>query len=148
MYTLLHCKNCIVCIKTAFFEQHSDVLDRSTVAAEILEDACHGSGDVHQAQEKMMQEMQSLNIQAKVCQFDKQNSGKPLFVIMWQYLQMITEVLQYIRAVRTGNWHLHIQSTEKFIKYFFAHDMLNYARMMQVYLSDIEKLRLRGGHLC
>ena len=53
--------------QAAFFEQHSDVLDRLTVAAEILEDACHGSGDVHQAQEKMMQEMQSLNIQAKMC---------------------------------------------------------------------------------
>ena len=53
---------------------------------------------------------------------------------------MITEVLQYIRAVRTGNWHLHLQSTETFIKYFFAHDMLNYARMMPVYLSGMEKL--------
>ena len=54
---------------------------------------------------------------------------------------MITEVLQYIRAVRTGNWHLHLQSTETFIKYFFAHAMLNYARMMPVYLSDMEKLK-------
>ena len=76
-----------------------------------------------------------------MCQFDNQNCGKPLFVIMRQYLQMITEVLQYIRAVRTGNWHLHLQSTETFIKYFFAHDMLNYARMMPVYLSDMEKLK-------
>ena len=57
---------------------------------------------------------------------------------MQQYLQMITEVLQYIRAVRTGNWHLHLQSMETFIKYFFAHDMLNYARMMPVYLSDMK----------
>ena len=72
-----------------------------------------------------------------MCQFDKQNSGKPLFVIMWQYLQMITEVLQYIRSVRTGNWHLHVQSTETFL----AHDMLNYARMRPVYLSDMEKLK-------
>ena len=52
------------------FEQHSDVVDRLTAAAEILKDACHESGDVHQAQEKMMQKMQSLNIQAKMCQFD------------------------------------------------------------------------------
>ena len=49
-----------------FFEQHSDVVDRLTAAAEILKDACHGSGDMHQAQEKMMQEMPSLKIQAKM----------------------------------------------------------------------------------
>ena len=127
--------------QVAFFEQHSDVLVRLTVAAEILEDACHGSADVHQAEEKMMQEMQSLNIQAKMCQFENQNCGKPLFVIMRQCLQMIIEVLQYIRVVRTGNWHLHRQSTETFIKYFFAHDMLEYTRMMPVYLSDEEKLK-------
>ena len=53
-----------------FFEKYSDVVDRLTAAAEILKDACHGSGDVHQAQEKMMQEMQSLNIQAKMHQFE------------------------------------------------------------------------------
>ena len=54
-----------------FFEQHSDVVDRLTAAAEILKDACHGSGDMHQALEKMMQEMQSRNIQAKMRQFDE-----------------------------------------------------------------------------
>ena len=30
-----------------FFEQHSDVVDRLTATAEILKDACHGSGDVY-----------------------------------------------------------------------------------------------------
>ena len=57
--------------RETFFEQHSDIVDRLTAAAEIRKDACHGSGDVHQAQEKMMQEMQSLNIQAKMRQFDE-----------------------------------------------------------------------------
>ena len=71
MHTLLHRQKLHSLYQVAFFEQHSDVLDRLTAAAEILEDACHGSGNVHQAQEKMMQEMQSLNIQAKMCQFDK-----------------------------------------------------------------------------
>ena len=56
---------------------------------------------------------------------------------MQQYIQMITEVLQYIRGVRTRNWFLHLQSMETFIKYF-AHDMSNYARMMPVYLSDMK----------
>ena len=49
MHTLLHRKKLHSLYQVAFFEQHSDVLDRLTVAAEILEDACHGSGDVHQA---------------------------------------------------------------------------------------------------
>ena len=96
----------------------------------------------------MMQEMQSLNTQAKMRQFDEYNSDKPLFLIMRQYMQMITEVLQYIRRVRTRNWHLHLQSMETFIKYFFAHDMLNHTRMMPVYLSDMEVERLKVNWLC
>ena len=53
-------------------------------------------------------------------------------------MQMITEVLQYIREVRTRNWHKHLQSMETFTTYFFAPYMLNYARMMPVYLSDMK----------
>ena len=47
------------------------------------------------------------------------------------------ETLQFIRAVRTGDWKLHLQSLQDFTKYFFAHDCLNYARMIPLYLAEI-----------
>lgn len=49
-------------------------------------------------------------------------------------------MMAFIRAVRTGDWVLHLQALEAFTQYFFAHDMLNYARMIPVYLSEMCKL--------
>lgn len=35
---------------------------------------------------------------------------------------------------------IHLVSLEKFMPYFFAHDLQNYARMTPVYLSDMHNL--------
>ena len=55
-------------------------------------------------------------------------------------MPMVLEMLMYIRAVRTGDWKFHLESTEVFVKYFFAHDKLNYARLTPVYLGDMKAL--------
>ena len=49
-------------------------------------------------------------------------------------------MLVYIRAVRTGNWALHLSALERFVSYFFALDKLNYARMIPIYLAEIPQL--------
>ena len=41
----------------------------------------------------------------------------------------------FIRAVRTGDWSLHLITLEMFTKYFFAH-----ARMIAVYLAEMSSL--------
>ena len=40
-------------------------------------------------------------------QFDVAN-GQPLQVVMLQYMQMIMEMLMFIRYVKTGDWNLHV----------------------------------------
>lgn len=47
----------------------------------------------------------------------------------------------FIMSVRRADWELHILATKGFTKYFFAHDKLNYARMIPVYLSDMASLK-------
>ena len=43
-----------------------------------------------------------------------------------------------------GNWQLHLGATECFVKYFFAHDKLNYARLIPMYLGDMKSLAWVG----
>lgn len=47
----------------------------------------------------------------------------------------------FTRAVRTANWNLHLQSLEIFRRHFFAHDRLNYARMIPLYLAEMKSLK-------
>ena len=52
------------------------------------------------------------------------------------------EMMAFIRAVCTGDWDLHLKTLEVFTKYFFAHDLLWYARMIPLYLAEIDKLEV------
>ena len=63
--------------------------------------------------------------------FDTEHEKNLIFTVTRQYMKMV--MLQFIRAVRTADWKLHLQSLQVFTKYFFAHDHLNYARMIPLY---------------
>ena len=56
-------------------------------------------------------------------------------------MAMFMEMMTFIRAVRTGDWDLHLEATQLFLKYFFAHDMLDYTCMILVYLAEMEMVK-------
>ena len=57
-----------------------------------------------------------------------------------QYLEQIESLLQFISACRSGDWEGYLASLKNQIKYFFAYDQLNYARLMPVYLVQMNAL--------
>ena len=78
----------------------------------------------------------------KMAAFDVSKRNQPLFCVVLQYMEMILDMLLFVKAVRTGDWNLHLLSLEKFTKYFFAHDHLNCARMIQLYLAEMNSLQI------
>ena len=54
---------------------------------------------------------------------------------------MFEYLLLFIRATRQQIWELHLASLHELVKYFFAFDMLNYARLTPVYLAEILSLK-------
>jgi hypothetical protein len=76
----------------------------------------------------------------KMAEFDATRDKHPMFKVMRQYMRMVMQMLQFIRAVRTGDWKLHLQALQIFTKYFFAHDFYNYARMIPLYLAEMDSL--------
>jgi len=53
-------------------------------------------------------------------------------------MAMVMEMMAFIRAVRNGDWDLHLEALQSFVKYFFASDKLNYARIIPVYLAEMK----------
>lgn len=51
-------------------------------------------------------------------------------------------ILVLIKAIRTGNFILYIESLEKLIPWFFALDHIHYARWLSVHLMDMKQLYL------
>lgn len=92
----------------------------------------------------LIKAIELLRIIEKMTTFDAAHEKKPMFKVMRKYLCMVMDILTFIRAVRTGNWKLHLEALEVFTKYFFAHDRLNYARMIPMYLADMASLEIRS----
>ena len=57
-----------------------------------------------------------------------------------QYLNQVESLLHLISSCRSGDWEGYLSSLEDFTKYFFAHDLLNYARLMPVHLAQMNAL--------
>ena len=74
-------------------------------------------------------------------EYDNKNKEIPLFVVTCHYTRMVMVMLSFIKAVRTGDWQLHLLSLELFIKYLFAHDKINYVGMIAVYLAEMTALK-------
>jgi len=56
---------------------------------------------------------------------------------MRNYIKQFETILQFVRSTRQRDILLHMQSLESLIKYFFAHDHLNYAHLLPLYLSTM-----------
>ena len=75
--------------------------------------------------------------------FKSENQERSNLFAFWdEYCSMVTTLLQFLKAERTGNWKLHLFSTAAMLPQFFAMDRQNYARYLPVYLADMQKLEL------
>ena len=103
----------------AFLSQHAGhCKERLTQLTRQLEDAC-SRGEKRKIQEKhkeMVEAVESMEIMERMAEFDRQHINNPMFKVFHQYMCMVLEMMMFIRAVRTANWNLHLQSLEKFAR--------------------------------
>ena len=70
---------------------------------------------------------------------NEQEAGE-LAQFLDQYLEQIESLLQLISAFRQGDWEGYLAALENQIKYFFTHDLLNYARLMPLHIAQMNAL--------
>lgn len=127
----------------AFFSgQDPEIVKEIEECAKQLGKACDTGSkeEVERASARMLEVLESLDVIEKMKIFEEDNSQVPEFRVFRYYMRMIMEMLLFIRAVRTGDWRLHLTSLQMFTKYFFAHDRINYARMIPLYLAEMQML--------
>ena len=126
----------------AFLEQESQIHEKLVNVANELADACKKGtkNEVKNAHAKMVEAMHSLHVSGRMEAFDAAHEKTPEFNVFCHYMRMVMEMMLFITAVRSGDWHLHLTVLKLFTKYFFAHDRLNYARMIPLYLAEMQVL--------
>ena len=112
------------------------------LSREVIEAFREGKKEkIERAHQFFISGISSSKVFEKMLEFDTANYGNPLFVVMRHYnVHDNGNVCLNIRSVQSGNWKLHLITLEQFTKYFFAHDRLNYSRMIPLYLAEMASL--------
>ena len=100
----------------SFFQFDKECYEAIFQAAKELKEACTQGKkeDISNKKTRMIDTISSLNVLEKKAAFNKSNENRPIFKVILQYMRMVTEMLTFIRAVRTGDWELHLQTLAKF----------------------------------
>ena len=95
-----------------FFVRHPAVCTIFEKSANQLSDACKKGDeqDITAKREELAQTITSTELAAKMEQFDADNEDSPLFKFARGYIAMVMEMMTFIRAVRTGDWDLHLEA--------------------------------------
>ena len=64
------------------------------------------------------------------------------FIYWWNYLNMVSRLLSFIRAQQQGLWGLHLETFCEMLPYFHRYDHINYARWGCVHLAQMNQLPL------
>lgn len=70
----------------------------------------------------------------------EQKSRSKMFDLWNEYISMVMNLLQLIKAEWMGNWSLHFAATSEMVPHFYAHYRLNYSWWLPVYLADMAQL--------
>lgn len=124
-------------------QQDPQIVTQLEECAKQLGRACKKGNrkEVAEANKKMEESITSLDIIRKMEALEDERCQIPEFQVFRSYRWMIMEMMLCTRAVRTGDWELHLKSLQLFTKYFFAHDRINYARMIPLYLAEMQALQ-------
>ncbi|XP_071812536.1 uncharacterized protein [Apostichopus japonicus] len=77
---------------------------------------------------------------ARYGDFIKEGKNNATFAFWCSYLEMIGNILLFIRATREGDWKLHLATVRVLLPWMFAYDRTNYSRYLPVYWLEMNKL--------
>jgi hypothetical protein len=80
-------------------------------------------------------------IQRKIIQFRLSRSNCRTANLWFQYMDMISILRDFIKAERTGNWRLHIESLKDMLPYFAAAGHNLYVKSACIYIQQMECLK-------
>ena len=92
----------------------------------------HANEELTQAAEVLVAQMQL---------FDSASPDDSQVLKFWNiYLRTAQTLLSLIRAEKSGNWSLDIESLTSMLPMFYAYDRVNYSRWLPIYICDMVDL--------
>ena len=56
------------------------------------------------------------------------------------FIEVVPILLDFIKSTRNGDWHAHLQASERMLNWYFAYNPINYSRHFTYYWAIQQKL--------
>ena len=81
------------------------------------------------------------DVRQKILDAKSSSSNSRTGKLWLQYLEMIEILRTFIKAERTGDWNLHLQTVQAMLPYFAASGYSLYTKSARIYLQEMSKLK-------
>lgn len=128
-----------------------DLLDELHEADAMLDELLKGDISVEKACDNVLIDQ----IKSRIDNFRESHKSFRTSQLWFQYMDMIYILRRFIKAERTGNWELHLQTVKDMLPYLAASGHNMYVKSSRVYLQQMDNLKtthpevlafLQSGH--
>ena len=122
-------------------EERAYLQESSLLLREAYQEDINGNTEAERNLRDILQNtltmMESRDMTKKMEQFQLSANKIQRFIL--NYMKQFETTLLFIRSTRQRDVRLHMESIESLTKYFFAHDHLNYARLLPLYIATMQE---------
>ena len=112
-------------------QRSKKIIDTSTTA-KMNENS---TVEIKETHNKIKPVLLSVNFKTRQSNFEESLKNQARF--FRNYMKVFEHLLLFLRATRQQIWTMHLTSLHALSRYFFAYDMINYARFTPVYLAQM-----------
>ena len=122
---------------------YPDLLEPCKQSSKSISDCCVDGSELSLIveHENSYKSMDECDVFHRMELFNRSKDNIPNFVFIITYMKLVLTIFNFIRASRNCDWNLHLASLNDLTKYFFALDKQKYARLVPVYLSEMQNLQ-------
>jgi hypothetical protein len=103
-----------------------------------------GYNDKFDAVQELIASFKSTRVKDILNQFDQHHADDSNFTFWRKYMGMVEILLDFTRAMREGNWELHLEALASMLPWMVIYDHRNYGKWGAVYLAEMHNLERRA----
>lgn len=119
--------------------EETEILDHAVEKIKALDDSDKMDDEIFQSVSTDNAVIQLFELFQKFCTMLRDDNGS-LSQFWMSYIDLVTVLLNLIRAAREGNWILHLTAIEAMIPWCFAYNRINYSRYLPWYYKQMKSL--------
>ena len=124
-----------------FLKENPTVAESLYASVNNLIDANVKGHDVRAAHQSFLLEIEQLNLERQLSNFDRSRSSFPMYQWGRMYMRQVLALVNFTRSIKHPDLFLYLASLENLCIYFFSYNRLDYAQHIPEYIARVQNTK-------